>query len=308
MRTSAAIVAVVVLIAIAATIDALQDGGSFAPAPEDTVTREASGPPPPPAAPEENFRAAGVSGRLYFSVEVGGACFVRSLDLPDLEGAAEVAVEACGFDVSPQGAIVAGPPCPGRSFRVYPADGPSVEYDGCAPAWQPDGELTFVRDGDVVSLKGGLVRNPARFARNALGRDRLLIRQVAWLTDTRLAVRVTTRGAGPSVVVVLSEGKAVPEPFFTDRDAQIEISHATEEILVTFGGGFVEVFSPTGALVSASRFPFGSIAAVAYSPDGHFVALARPDNLCIYEVRDPPPREWFPVACLPFDAVDLAWG
>jgi hypothetical protein len=112
----------------------------------------------------------------------------------------------------------------------------------------------------------------------------------------------------PSVVVVIEEGKAVSEPLFADRDAQIEISHATEEILVTFSGGGVEVFGPSGEFVSASRFPFGGISAVSYSPSGRFVALSRQGNLCIYEETDPPPRERFPLACLPFDVVDLAWG
>jgi hypothetical protein len=36
-------------------------------------------------------------------------------------------------------------------------------------------------------------------------------------------------------------------------------------------------------------------------------ALARPDNICIHERRNPPPREEFPLTCLPFDVVDLAW-
>jgi hypothetical protein len=255
------------------------------------------------------LQAAEVSGRLYFGADTPGGCFVRSFDLPGLDGAAEQATESCRFDVSPDGAIVTGRSCPGGSVDVYFRDGRSTNHRGCAPAWRPNGELTFVRAGDVVTPRGTLVRNVARFARNALGAgSRLSVQQIAWLTDTRLAVRVATRAVPSSVVVVIDGHRLVSEPVFADPEAAIEISHATEEILVTFSGGGVQVFDPSGGFVSASRFPFGNIAAVAYSPDGRFVALARPGNLCLYQVIDPPPREWFPVACLPMQALDLAWG
>jgi hypothetical protein len=71
-----------------------------------------------------------------------------------------------------------------------------------------------------------------------------------------------------------------------------------------FGG---QVFDPQGNFVSASRFPFADLAAVAESPGGRWFAVARPGSVCIYEETEPPPREYFPITCLEADAVDLAW-
>ena len=297
---------VVVAIAVVATVDALRGGGE--PAPPETTTLGAVPSPPPARDPVESLRGAGVTGTLYFTLRTAEGCVIDTLALPDLEDGGPSRLDGCRFDVSPEGHVVTGPACPGRAVDMYSADGSRYRYRGCAPAWRPDGTLTFVRRGDIVTSSETLVRNAARFARAALGRrSRPSVQELAWLTDVRLAVRVGSPGVRPDVVIVLERGLPVSEPFFIDRTAQLHISHATEEILVVTGGG-VQVFDPGGNFVSASRFQFGGIGAAAYSPDGRWVALARGANLCIYEETDPPPRERFPLACLPFAVVDLAWG
>jgi hypothetical protein len=186
--------------------------------------------------------------------------------------------------------------------------GSSDRFRGCAPAWKPNGELTFVRDGDVVTPKGDvLVDDVARFAQNALDRgNRLAIRQLAWLSDTSLAALVYARPVDSGVVIVVEGDRAVSEPIFVDRQATIKVLRHSEEIFVggDFGG---QVFDRHGNFVSASRFPFADIAAVAESPGGRWFAVARPGSVCIYEEIDPPPRERFPITCLEADAVDLAW-
>jgi hypothetical protein len=307
VRWSILIVAALIAIGIAAAVDALRGSGRASP--PETTTRETAASPPPAREPAESLRGAGVTGTLYFTLRTAEGCVLDTLALPDLEEGGASQLDWCGFDVSPEGHIVTGPPCPGRRVDMHSADGSLYSYRGCAPAWRPEGTLTFVRNGDVVTSTETLVRKVARFARGALGRgSRLSVQELAWLTDVRLAVRVASPAVGTDVVIVLERGRPVSEPLFLEPTAQLHISHATEEILVATEGGGVQVFDPGGNFVSASRFQFGSIGAAAYSPNGRWVALARQGNLCIYEETDPPPRERFPLTCLPFDVVDLAWS
>jgi hypothetical protein len=215
-----------------------------------------------------------VTGTLYFTLPAEEGCVPHTLALPGLEGANAFSLDRCEFDVSPRGDVLSGGPCPGTDIELRPLGGPPRHLRGCAPAWTPDGELTYVRDGDVLTLGGGtFVHDVARFARNALGSENLAVQQVAWLIETRLAARVTARGVQPSVVVVIEEGKAVSEPLFADRDAQIEISQATEEILVTFTGGGVQVFGRVSATPTRSaprrRSPSRSRTALAVWPRTH---------------------------------------
>jgi hypothetical protein len=298
VRGTALLVAALIAVGIAAAVDALRS--------DDDVGRERvrSAVTTSPAA---ELRRADVTGMLYFAVRSANRCRLRALRLPDLRDAWSFTSEFCRFDVNSSGNVVVGPPCPGDGVRARAPDGSSGGYPGCAPAWKPNGDLTFVLDGDVVDEEKVLIENVARFAQDALGRgSRLAVQQVAWLTEERVALVVTTRAVVSAVVVVVEDGRAVSEPVFLERDATIEVSGDREEFFV--GGGFgVLVLNRHGAVVTGSRFGFSDVNAVAESPDGRFFALARPGNVCIYPEIEPPPREQFPVTCLPFDAVDLAW-
>jgi hypothetical protein len=299
VRGTALLVAALIAVGIAATVDALRS--------DDDVGRERvrSAVTTSPAA---ELRRADVTGMLYFAVRSANRCEVRGLRLPDLSDAVAFTSEFCRFDVNSAGAVVGGPSCPGGGVVVQEIDESPRGYPGCAPAWRPNGDLTFVLDGDVVNEEKVLIEDVARFAQDALGSgSRLAVQQVAWLTEERVAVVVTRRAVVPAVLVVVEDGKAVSEPIFAESDANIEVSADREEFFVGGDGFGVQVFNRRGAFVSGSRFNFVDVAAVAESRDGRFVALARPGNLCIYEQTDPPPRERFPVSCLPFDAVDLAW-
>lgn len=301
MRWSAAIVAVIVAIAVVATVDALRDGGDGQDAPRNATP--GAGPPPPRAA---KLRAAGVTGELYFTVETETGCRLRALTLPDLDDAASIELSWCQFDLSREGNVVAGPPCPGRRFEIWSVTELSGGFQGCAPAWKPSGELTFVRDGDVLTLEGDvLLEDVARFARNALERGPLVVRQMTWLSDAALVVLISTRLLDASYVIVIEGNRAVSEPIFADARSTIEVLRP-EEIFVggPFGG---QVFDREGNFVSTTGIPFSDVAAVAYSPGGSWFAVARPGSVCIYEEKDPPPREYFPITCLQADAVDLAW-
>ena len=298
MRGTALLVAAVVALGIAAAVDALRRDDGREP-PRGSATSSTS--------PQAELRRADVTGMLYFAVR--NPCEVRGVRLPDLSNAVSFTSEFCRFDVNSAGAVVEGPPCPGDGVRVQRIGEKSREFPGCAPAWRPNGDLTFVLDGDVVDDEEEiLIEDVARFARHALGRrSRLAVRQLVWLTEERVAVVVATRNVVPAAVMVVEDGKAVSEPIFVESDANVEVSVDGEELLMEGDGVGVQVFNRRGAFVSGSRFNFVDVAAAAESPDGRFVALARPGNLCIYEEIEPPPRERFPVTCLPFDVVDLAW-
>jgi hypothetical protein len=99
----------------------------------------------------------------------------------------------------------------------------------------------------------------------------------------------------------------VSEPIFVGERSQFYVSQRSQEILIADRGFGVQVYGRDGRFVSANRFTFSDVGAVAESPEGRWVALARPGNICIYEDTEPPPRIRTPIGCLPFDAVDLAW-
>jgi hypothetical protein len=226
VRASAAIVALVVAIGVAATIDALRDSG------DDADSRRPAAPetdaPPPRVA---KLRGAGVIGELYFTVKTEAGCRLRALSLPSLQDAASFELSWCRFDLSTEGNVVAGPPCPGRTFEILSVDELSGGFQGCAPAWRPNGGLTFVRDGDVLTPTGDiLVRNVARFARNAVGRGRLEVRQLAWLSNTRLAVLIGTLAVDHAVVIVIEDDRAVSEPIFADRQDTLDVLRHSQEL------------------------------------------------------------------------------
>jgi hypothetical protein len=298
VRGTALLVAAVVALGIAATVDALRSDDGREPPPGSATSS---------ISPQAELRRADVTGMLYFAVR--NPCEVRGVRLPNLSDAVSFTSEFCRFDVNSAGAVVEGPPCPREGARVQRIGERTREFSGCAPTWKPNGDLTFVLDGDVVDAEENvLIEDVARFAQNALGRgSRLAVQQLAWLTGERVAVVVTTRAVVSAVVVVVEEGRLVSEPIFAETDANVEVSADGEEFFVKGDGVGVQVFNRRGAFVSGSRFNFVDVAAAAESPDGRLVALARPGNLCIYEESDPPPRERFPVTCFPFDAVDLAW-
>jgi hypothetical protein len=301
-RWTLLLLAAIFALGLVAALDVFRGDGTTARAPQTVET-----------SPPGDLRRAGVRGVLYLSARTEDGCSLRALRLPDLRDQASFTFEFCRFDVSPEGNVVAGPPCPGDRVDIRPVDALASSFVGCAPAWKPDGELTFVRDGDVVTPDGEILLDDlALVARRAFPRERPFfvrhVRQTAWLTDTRLvAVLRNPRGEVADIVMIFDDGSVVPGDYFP-AGASLYVSRAAQEVFVAYPGSGLAVYDRRGVTVSEiSRFAFPDIAAVADSPDGRWVALARPRNVCIYRETEPPPRERFPVACLPFDAIDLAW-
>jgi hypothetical protein len=307
VRGTALLIAAVIAVGIAATVDALRGSGAV-PVPAETTTTDRTTTAPSPA---DEFRAAGVSGLIFFTLRVDEGCELHALRLPALQEIGSFLFDLCRFDISSEGTIVAGRRCPGRAIEVREVGavgGSSDRFRGCAPAWKPNGELTFVRDGDLVTPTKTLVRNVARFARNALGAgSRLSVRQLAWLTSTRVAALVASPDNVADVVVMVERGRQVSEPIFVGEGSEFYVGQRSQQIFIADRGFGVQVYGRDGRFVSANRFTFNDVGAVAESPEGRWVALARPGNICIYDDKEPRPRIRAPVACLPFDAIDLAW-
>jgi hypothetical protein len=300
-RSTWLLVAALIGLGVVAALDALRGGDREPDRPGAVAT----------TSPAADLRRADVTGVLYFSVRSENGCRLRALALPGLQDAASFVLEWCRFDVSPEGNVVAGRPCPGRTFEIRSGDELSSGFQGCAPAWKPNGDLTFVRDGDVLTPEGDvLVEDVAVFARSSFpDGSRIYVREMAWLTETRLVLVVRGTGVHPDlrdVVVLVENGSRLSGGEL--NASRVHVSRRAQQIFVAYPGSGLVVYDQRGTVRSPeSRFPFGDIAAAADSPDGRWIALARPGNVCIYEPVEPRPREEFPVACLPFDAVDLAW-
>ena len=313
MRWSSFIVAALVVIGVLASVDAFRSNADRpqrerpAPAEETTTTTERS---PTPA---ETLSRAGVTGTLYFTLAVDEGCVLHTLNLPRLDDGGAVLLDRCEFDISPQGDIVTGDACPGHEIEVRLVGRSPRRLRGCAPAWRPDGELTFIRNGDVVTSQGEvLVRDLTRAGHPWFSSRRpVTVRALAWLTGTRLAAILRGRRRfGDHNLLVFAEGSRAFSGSEVTSGGSLYVDRPRREVWIAHPG---DEFSPpgmstytrSGAFLRTTPFR-ANVNAYASASDRWF-ALGRPDNICIHERRNPPPREEFPLTCLPFDAVDLAW-
>ena len=125
-------------------------------------------------------------------------------------------------------------------MEVGPGGGvPGPAARVCAPAWRPDGELTFIRGGDVVTAGGEVL------VRDLTCRPPLVLlaatrdgRALAWLTDTRLAaiLRGRSRFGGGDLLVfaegdrAFSGGEVGPAGPLVDRSQQeVWIAHPGDD-------------------------------------------------------------------------------
>jgi hypothetical protein len=320
IRATALLVAGVAVLALAATIDALRGDGDEKdperPRPATTTT----GPTATESAAQELERA-GVSGTLYLTIRSGPGCDYRATALPSLESAGSGFLQRCRFAVSPDGRRVAEvATCPdNRASLVRNLLNPEVAdaFRGCSAAWKPGGAFTYVSGGAVVVASidclgaAGCLR--VVIPRDAVARgvrrigpglDPASVAQIEWLTASRLAVVVRIDRDTESIVLferrrpIQTVDPTVPPHSHLEVDADRKEIHVGGRGL----GGFF-TFNFNGGFVDGDRIPFGDAAAIAYSPDGRWLALARPGNVCIY----PRVESDFPVGCIEGDAQDLAW-
>jgi hypothetical protein len=307
-RGTALLVAGVVGLAVAAGVDALRSGDDPAGGSATSTSADRTN----AGSAAQKLASRQITGVLYFTVRVRpGQCALRSLALPSLEATSAVDVGSCRIATSPGGRVATGDPCPGSSISVLGTT-QSVSFEGCAPAWKPDGTLTFVRQGRVIEVVSGCLEPaPADCRRrtpveNRHGQE---IRELAWLDADRLAVLTAGRG-GLALVSVYEVGRRLAGP-----------------TLSRSGLAYLRPFGPRRAVVRSGRPPEGAIffsiderrvafendlpgflvdgQALAVSPDGAWVASTRAGVVHIYRLGDRRPVD--PVR-LAIDAVDLGWG
>jgi hypothetical protein len=189
---TALVVAVVAAIAVAAIVDSVR------PHAQRPLDAEAAA----------RLERLGVKGTLVYT---DPKCELRALSLPDLRAAAapEGPDLGCDISVSPDGKQVAPGAarwsadssryaiCRGRRTEVVPG---RESYDGCAPAWRPDGMLLFARHGDIRQARFDRIVVPRRQlveaarkhpnAPAAGGVDELRVLDLAWTANGELVALV----------------------------------------------------------------------------------------------------------------------
>lgn len=308
-------------------VGALAIADAVRPAPDEQPATSTATTTRRPQTLREVLRSEAVNGFVLYSDE---ACRLHSLLLPRLED--EVIREENGAELvrcrfslgagrfleaqdvaSPGGALVAR--CRGNHIAVWNVEsGANLRrVAGCAPAWQPDGRLTYARgeevlyDGRVLYSRAALHRiarrHPNLFTLGEGVPFRVHVLALAWLDRIQLAVSLRIRIAGvePQYLAVLLDGRRIVT------------------LNATFGrptGGFV--VSPTGSFVAddtgtvltrigrSIELPqdIPTPLAVAFSADERWLAVATGASIFLVPtLRNPDGR----VLRLPIGARDLVW-
>lgn len=319
MRARATLIVVtgLTVLAVAAAVDVLRPEGGTGPSKtEARVTTIAAD---PEAVAARLFARYGISGTLYLTVRAGSGCDYRAVALPRLAVTSSGRLSTCRFQVSPDGRHVAElRECPARTARVFDVIDPSRvrTFAGCAPAWNPRVDFTYFSGGAVVAADIdclGTVGCPRVLVpRRALARGAAVINpqlgsaaiaQIEWVTDSRVAVVVRVRRNRESIVFFEGTRSMEVVDFPFAPHPHIEVLPHRREILIGGRGQGLAAFSYAGTFRSATRVRFADTGAVAASPDGRWLALARPGNVCIHAQGDPGAA----VDCIAADAQDLAW-
>ena len=312
------LVAAVVALGLAATVDALQRGDDGAR--PDALTEEAPAPAEADAwkpAARDALREESISGVLVWADE---RCRVRALDLSTLAASdvgrgCRVSGSGGGEEQSSRDGRLATT-CRGgrgRVHRLLPS-GPQVvgEFPGCSPAWRPNGTLTFVHRGELARHgrcgARGCVRTVVSRADLAgafggppwsIRRPRLV--EVAWMTEGTFAGTVRDPDRGQDLLAVFRGRTVVGGPSFAYGELRrLHASPYGRLAAATADESHVIIVDEEGNLQ-----PNGLTAAhaVTWSPDETWTAMAVNDAVYIFETGTRAIR----LIRLPIAAVDLSW-
>jgi hypothetical protein len=309
-----------------AAADALRGGETRVVAPKEPHERQAS-------APEET--ATEPNGVLYYS-NAKDDCRLDGLSLPDLGNAPPPKLRSCRFSLSPDGLAVATGRLAWSSRGLYarerrdrielgsPASSRTVAVLGRAPAFKPEGTFTYARGEAVIAWTTDCAPGSALFtlpADNATARcrrviftssqlrrglpddpgDPITIRQLAWLSETRVALVVSV-DLGPSDIVAVLEGRklvaATPRIFGRLR---IETSPRGGYYSVWTGDDLFTIRDRNGLRIAFPSLP--GVHALTWSPDERWTAAATEHSVYLFRTND----DETPVRRLPILARDLAW-
>ncbi len=319
------VVGIVAAIAVAAGVDALR--GEPEPVAQPTGTTEpptSSTTAAEPAVPPPDGEPAGV---LYYT---DGDCRLKAVELPGSRPADAPNWDECRFVLSPDGRRVSGAgsawdphsdPLRGRLFQsdattitISTNGGPEDGFKGNAPAWKPDGTLTYTEGSSIrewptrrVIISQGDLAEAVRASPEVPDAGHVLpvtVREVAWL-DNRHAV-VLLEGVigsdGPQTIMAFFEGRRLTA-------MSVGAGEALSDLRVSPFGNFVGVRSGDGFLLLNARgdvLPAPGVAgyrAITWSPDEQWAAVAGVKGIMIFR----PGESGSPELRLGFDAHDLAW-
>jgi hypothetical protein len=257
----------------------------------------------------ESPPARELRGTLFYADQ---RCRLAAVRLPTLARAPAPAVQACDFAVSPAGSrasswsiwgsaepLVAS--CGQDEVEIVSPRGPALGLvGGCAPAWGPRGELTFVRRGSVVAfpLHGrARVVLPRDWLRRALGLRRATqVVSAAWTGPRGLAVVVRTSDKD-DLVAVFAGSRLIASARPGGRLGRVSVRADGKALIVARSD---EVLQLDARLrVRATR----TARAAAWSPDGSRLALATGTRVVVIDTA----TGRSVARPLPLDAVALAW-
>lgn len=326
-RGTRLLVAGVLTLAAVAAFDAVRDMEDGTATPPVAPTASQRG-----GAAAQALREAGVSGRWIYADE---DCTLHGIALPGLEPTARplVAPETgCAFAVSPSGqrALAAGSTwspdgrllarCGAGTTRVTVASERGAQIRslrGCDPAWTPDGLLTVIDRGEIVTgrrtvLSRAALYDAARLHPNVPDSPQFIAKvdpvSHAWLSTTRLAVLLSIRvatgvpGEGVHVLVAFFErGRATATQPAVGARPPLTLSASPN-------GAFVEVsglvFRSDGRRLALGP-PRGHVRAVAFSPDERWVARAVDDAVDVFATGEGAPAG--PAARVDLRVRHLVW-
>jgi hypothetical protein len=266
-----------------------------------------------------------VSGTLYYTDE---DCELRAAELPDIRPTDAPNWDECGFTLSPDATRVGeettgwdphADPRRGRLFRIDDGTiqvatnaGPEGEpIRGTAPAWRPDGTLSYFADGEIRDWPEGRTVVPANRLQmvvtehpNAPGVGSLRNLRVVehhWLDQDRLVAQLAAdvRGGPPlDLVAVFDDGL----PF-----ASTDFLGEVRDLWASPFGTYYAVLTDTlglydfnGNLLQAPQLE--GTRAVAWSPDEERMAVATDAGVYVFAPGDADPVERFALV-----ANDLDW-
>lgn len=305
------------VLALVAAVDALRGGDTSSTARSKTPTTALV---PGPSPPLGSF-----GGTLLY---VDRRCRLHMLELPSLAPVEPARAVGCDSRLDttgrlaapneawqPGGDLLAG--CIGNQLTVTSGDRtPILRRRGCAPAWKPDGSLTYVVDGSLrlssrirdrrLIVSQTDVSAAARRSGAWLGAPTL--RSAAWIGSERVALLLTTNrppGAEPSDLVwIFDHGRPVlPQPFIAPRLSTLTASP---------GGGFVGVRTGRGERAGLTLLDrdgrrldltFMDARAIAWSPDERWAVVATRASMLLFRTTGGDLR----IRRLPIRATQLAW-
>jgi hypothetical protein len=260
------------------------------------------------------LREGDADGVLYF---VDSSCSLHALRLPSLATAPAPRAGGCRALVSPASA----PP----GWSLWPRDTPLAArcnegrvivsgtagaslpmIGGCAPAWRPDGSITYIRRGAIVQFprtgRAELLRSRSQLAAALEGAPLLRgtsgwrAQRVAWLGPARFAL-VASNGARTVLAVFSGRRIVALRPGVPRRVVELRGSPRGNFVVVGTARG-VHVYDARRRRLPRVR-RFGLLVSVAWSSDERWSAVAEANRVLLVGPRRS--------VVLPLRALDLAW-